>query len=275
MANPKRQRARKPASPAAVPSAAKQEQRQPIPHAAGQIDTWLQRGSYAAQVGLFVITFATLFYVVSPLYQKALLDESIAQKQLQLEKLQTSVADLYAQVRAFSVNRFTSHAGAECSGLMAPPRFSEELEEPAPQRSEYAEGILSIDPAACLSKALIESSSLEHLSLADRAFLEREVSRISHSLQTSRQDARVRFEAASTTVDENPSLIGSRSRWKEGSLVDRLLGTMSPEEEARFLRRVAVDAEQASAAQSYADRVRSLVLKLNDLEWPSSHRDGL
>ena len=67
------------------------------------IDVWLQRVSHIVQLGLFLLTLATIYFTVIPLYQKALLDEQIAEKELRLAKLEKSLDAAYRKIRASAV----------------------------------------------------------------------------------------------------------------------------------------------------------------------------
>ena len=49
-------------------------------------DKWLPRLSHFSQFGLFIFTVGTIYFTVIPLYQKALLEEAIAKKEIELRK---------------------------------------------------------------------------------------------------------------------------------------------------------------------------------------------
>lgn len=116
-------------------------------------DTWLDRLSHLSQFGLFLFTVGNIYFTVIPLYQKALLDEAIAKKEIDLieatkavtlkeaalsvaqQALQTKSTELdnatkalaqtelnvYQQQRGFEIDRFLHFVGAECSGLLIRP----------------------------------------------------------------------------------------------------------------------------------------------------------
>lgn len=52
------------------------------------IDTWLERTSQVAQVAIAAVAIFGYFYTVRPVYQKEMLTESIAEKQLEVSKLE-------------------------------------------------------------------------------------------------------------------------------------------------------------------------------------------
>jgi hypothetical protein len=66
------------------------------------LDTWLSRTANASQALLLALGVFGYFYTVLPLYQKALLDEDIAQKSLELRAKERELADLAYQVKSKS-----------------------------------------------------------------------------------------------------------------------------------------------------------------------------
>lgn len=67
---------------------------------ASRIDTLFSRASHASQVLLLVLGGVGYFYTVLPLYQKALLDEDIAKKTLELNQKTQETALLSEQIKA-------------------------------------------------------------------------------------------------------------------------------------------------------------------------------
>ncbi|MDO8776376.1 MAG: hypothetical protein Q7K57_48225, partial [Burkholderiaceae bacterium] len=116
---------------------------------ASWFDIWLPRLSHLSQFGLFLFTVATIYFTVIPLYQKALLDEAIAKKEIDLRdataavvlkegalklaqaelakntlalseaKLALEQAELktYVQKRGYDLNALVTFSGADCTGL--------------------------------------------------------------------------------------------------------------------------------------------------------------
>lgn len=81
------------------------------------LDIWLPRISHFSQFGLFVITLGSLYFVVLPVYQKSILDEAIAQKEIELKKSEKLVTESYVQLRKQAVTLFTNKAFVECKYL--------------------------------------------------------------------------------------------------------------------------------------------------------------
>ena len=99
-------------------------------HKPSSLDIWLSRGSNIAQVGLFALTLAALYYTVIPLYKTAALEEQIAQREAQLKTVENRLAatesavteakeSLYREKRGEALRRFILTVGPKCSGLFS------------------------------------------------------------------------------------------------------------------------------------------------------------
>ena len=62
----------------------------PLKHR-NRLDAWLRRLSYFAQIGLLVLAIIGYFYTVRPIYQKAVLEEEISRKTIQVHKLEGEI----------------------------------------------------------------------------------------------------------------------------------------------------------------------------------------
>lgn len=89
--------------------------RQPTAKMQGCIDTWLLRLSYIAQIGLFVFSVGTIYYTVIPLYQKSLLDEAIAKKEVELKEANRALKLTYEKARPFIARDFALRLSFGCS----------------------------------------------------------------------------------------------------------------------------------------------------------------
>ena len=75
------------------------------------IDVWLPRLSHVAQVGLFVFAIGGFYFTVLPLYQKALLEEAIAMKEVQLTAATNALDSAYSRNRTYAVREFYINRG--------------------------------------------------------------------------------------------------------------------------------------------------------------------
>lgn len=87
----------------------------------GRIDTCLTRLSHLSQVGILALAVFGYFFTVRPFYQKALLDEEVAQKALELKALSTELEQMYEEVRNRAVANVVLYAGMDCSGYLVDP----------------------------------------------------------------------------------------------------------------------------------------------------------
>lgn len=83
-----------------------------------RIDVWLQRSSYISQALMTAVTLAGLYFVVLPVYQKEVLTESIARKELELSSLQTRMDDLYDAHKYQNLRIFLSGLPVICSTML-------------------------------------------------------------------------------------------------------------------------------------------------------------
>lgn len=223
-------------------------------------DVWLSRASHIAQFGLFLLTAGTIYFTVIPLYQKALLDEQIARRELELKKVQERLDLAYVRIREFAVRTYIFHAGAECSGLLLSNDESQ-------QASDFPERVLAIAPKECLESGL-RSAALTELRREDLETLRSEVLRIGAELEVARQEALVRLAAAEEDVSKVP--IGP----PEGHLVSRLAEQLvvgeSSAARTRLLAQIAIVERRSSISQNYGDALRSKVSSLGGITWPET-----
>lgn len=86
-----------------------------------KIDIYLGRLSHLVQLGLFLVTLWTLYYTVVPLYKSAQIEESLAQKELELQKIQQKAERVEFKLRQQEVHNFAIRA-SNCVGI--PDAFS-------------------------------------------------------------------------------------------------------------------------------------------------------
>lgn len=229
------------------------------------LDVWLQRIGIISQIGLFLFTIGTIYFTVIPLYQKALLDEQIARKQIEMEKLTIALDSAYVKIRSSVVSTYVTRAGAECSGLMISPSASIDEDQ------GYSAAILEIKPEECLSRELT-SVQVKELRPDDLALLRSEVIGIGRVLEELRQKALARMTEPAQTAQVDPHKIptGPTAR----AITEALLKGESAEFQKKLLAQITFDHERANVAEQYGNSVRSQVLTLKSIEWPhAKHTD--
>lgn len=240
----------------------------PIPLSVGThwLDVWLPRTSHLSQFGLFAITIGSLYFTVLPLYQKALLEEAIARKEVELAASERSLQQSYARVRAFAVKEFIFSMGAKCSGLLISlPELRAPNEEP-PLRLPKAEQILKIDAGACVTEEFKKAQSLKELRLADAQILTSQIEQISAGLKARQQAAWETYVSIPKRAKADPLILKPLGPFSEHMFA--LLSKSQPREwiEAnRFSQ--AVEETQSAVARDYSANIREQIATLGSIEW--------
>lgn len=80
-----------------------------------KIDSYLNRASQASQIVLVVFAIFGYFYTVRPIYQKEILSEDIAKKEVEYKQLQKKERDLYIHLKKEYIKKFFTGMMFECS----------------------------------------------------------------------------------------------------------------------------------------------------------------
>jgi len=233
------------------------------------LDVWLPRISHFSQFGLFAVTIGGFYFTVLPLYQKAVLEEAIARKEVELAASEKSLEQSYVRLRGFSIKEFVVSTGAECSSLMIPPRALRALDEKAPPGPSEAEEILSINAGACLREKFQNSKTLKELRPADLQTLATHIELIAADLTAKREAARKEFESIPQKAKANPSILRPL-----GAFSERMLAFMSKSQPPAWIEAsrfsLAVKETQSAAVREYDSYVRSQVATLRSINWDAS-----
>ncbi len=229
-------------------------------------DVWLPRLSHVAQFGLFVFMLGSLYFTVIPLYQKALLDEAIAKKEVELTTITKTVDHLYLGIRRYVVRDFYIQAMPACGSLFAINKSQNGKEEPSESKQTRAEIIYAIDMPVCFNKLLGETKSLNELRDADRQVFGQAVVQMASDLVKKRSLSMAKYKAAPSDVIEKDLYSLPRDsfrvraleqieKWKGGA-IDR---------DAR--RKLAAAIAQDKIVSDYEGSIRDGVLALKDAKW--------
>lgn len=230
------------------------------------LDVWLPRISHFSQFGLFAITIGSLYFTVLPLYQKAVLEEAIARKEVELAASEKSLEQSYSRVRGFAVKEFVFSTGAECSGLMLPPRALQALgEKPLPRPTE-AEEILNINASECLKAAFQKASNLKQLRSNDLQTIHFNIERIATDLKLKRDAAWQEYESIPERAKTDPLILKPLGSYSERMLTF-LSKTQSPSQVDATRFSIAVKETQATVARQYAANIRNQIASLRSIEW--------
>lgn len=128
-----------------------------------KIDTWLSRISSVSQAAVVLLTAAGFWFTVLPLYQKALLEEAIARKELEYKEVAAAMDRVYGRLRYAAVKDFVFYAGSNCSGLLLPPPTLYLIGQSSPDKRPHAQQILEIGARDCLVGSLEKYRGLADL----------------------------------------------------------------------------------------------------------------
>jgi len=242
-----------------------------------RLDLWLVRSGYIAQVGVLVATILGFYFTVIPLYQKAALDELIAQRERDLRTAQIDIQkakrEAYEQYRQNFMQRFSVAAAERCSGSRA--SFSQpDLGKSPDQRHEDSIRI-DINAAACLDAALLEQKAGEVLTGSDLAFLKALLVDTGKSLETKRIAALSDIAQLPEKSRLNPSVLRPLGEFSARAydFEDRVAAALKrpiSQEVAKSRLNLQVKQTQAAIAREYRQHCFSSILgALRRLSWPA------
>ncbi len=231
-----------------------------------QLDVWLQRLSHFSQFGLFLFTIWAIYFTVIPLYQKALLDEAIAKKEVELKEAGAALERAYVRVKATILKDFVFIAGAECSGLLDLPKPSLPLlREPSSARLPFAEKLFALDVPACLTRAAEESASLKDLRPEDRKLFDQKLLTLSEELSNLRKRAMAEHNEVPKRAAANPKALPPPDG-VTGQMLEFLAKRKSPEVHQRHILEATIEGEQSRIGTTYASMIRLKIATLRSIE---------
>lgn len=225
------------------------------------LDVWLPRFSNLAQVVLLLLTAGSLYFTVLPLYQKALLDEAIAKKEVELKAASAVLESKYVQIRRFTMREYIQVTGPDCMDMLRKIPQS-------PNEARAPDITLTLDIKQCLLKHESETRSLSELRPADREFLRQHLSLLGEKLSKYQTDARLAVEQAEQDVNsDNIDELASKRVF--ASRLNGILSKIaSPQQIADFKRRSAVDELKWQRTEKYRNSVSAELFGLLKLNWP-------
>ena len=159
-----------------------------------QPDLWLNRLSSFSQFGLLIIAIIGYFYTVVPLYQKSVLDEEIAKKEIELIEMQKKLDENYAQLRKLLTGQFIFFVGLECTGM---PKKALNFQS-ANLETElllHLSNRLKNNGLTCLQNELGKSTRLlQTLKNEDYKLFSNEIDKVGNQIELRRKSAIAEFE---------------------------------------------------------------------------------
>ncbi|MYN06570.1 hypothetical protein [Pseudoduganella aquatica] len=227
------------------------------------LDTWLQRLSALAQVGLALFTIATIYTTVIPLYQKAVLDEAIAKKEIELKTATAALETKYIKLRQFAVRDYVQFTVPGCVGMLR--KIPENADEPIPPDTT-----LTLNIKQCIVSAESTIRSLSELRQEDRTFFREQLVLLGDRLAQRQRDAKISVASARLDVnDANIDQLAAKRVFE--SRLSRVLERMAtPQQLAEAKRRSATAELEYERTDTYRKQVSDEMFGLLKLNWPES-----
>lgn len=242
------------------------------------LDKWLRRLSHLSQFGLFLFTVGALYFTVLPLYQKALLDEAIARKEVELKQANEDLEKSYVGLRVSVIREYILFSGFDCSGMWDSDETGSNSSNGG---STVAGRIFGVNVHTCLEKMLKTKEVASNLRHTDYEFLVNQIQLLSGRLSVKLQKAMVEHdsipERARVDPESIPPLTGIAAKYldlEEKFYEDlnraRISGPkLEPKvsfDKERF--KYAIAAEQNRVATEYGSAIRNELSSLKQLKWP-------
>ncbi len=231
-----------------------------------KIDLYLQRLSHITQFFLFLFTILGFYFVVLPIYQKDVLQESIAKKELELEKVNESLLQSYSTIRNYAVRRFIFLAGAECSGLLISPPILSSYRESKGELINYTEKVLNIESTKCLKELFDELDDMQLLNTIDYLYFQDKVAFISRKLDKERLILLNEYnELEKLSINK---IEGSLSDFDRETLLDLEAMGASKEKLNHYENQMIISNTRNGLSDKFSELVRNEIDGLKDLSWP-------
>lgn len=227
-----------------------------------RVDLWLQRISYFSQFGLFLITICSLYFVVIPLYQKEVLAEVIARKEIELKQLNTSLEKSYSELRSYYVSNFIRHASIKCTGLDINP---EEIRT----RGKETPIALTRKISECLIEPLYASKDIKRLRQKDIETINSEVVALEKTLKNEQTSALEAYKAIPNKAKTDKSILQPiESNSFSGEMLEIFTKIGRPKSEFdNYKMEISIDITQRKVAGDYVNSVMAKISELHDINW--------
>jgi len=206
------------------------------------------------------------FYTVIPLYQKAMLDEEIAKKELELKATRKALVESYSKLRRYVIKSFVFSAGAQCTGLLIPPLGPEASRE---ERNAERRAVLTHEVPPCLLTQLDKTPEVDSLKKSDRAFLVKQLNLIGQESEKLRKSALEEYDTLRSRVNADLNLLQPPSA---ESFTSRLLKELDPylssQVSAELSRMSQINSALLAITLHYEHQLQQQILTINKLQWP-------
>lgn len=224
------------------------------------IDIWLPRLSHFAQFGLFLFTLAISYFTVLPLYQKAVLEEAIAKKEVELGALNKSLESIYGKIRTYVMRDFYM-TSIRCTGLLGRSTMKQ-----SEIRATFEEEILSRDVPACLLEIAQASVEIKDLTEKDQQTFYAALKKMSDELVARRNQLHTDYQLVSKKIPDSDidNLPRDSHTVQAQENIERWSGGTR---DMAARRKIAEDLARKKIADEYLRLIRDGVHSLEKIEW--------
>ena len=229
----------------------------------GCLDTWLQRLSHIAQVGLFIFSVGTIYYTVIPLYQKSLLDEAIAQKEVELKEANKALRATYEKARPFIARDFALRLSFECSP------FGQQANERRNSKTERSESkrFFDYEVLSCIQQLVATENGIGQLFPADKEALKSLALRVGESIERLKQEELEKLNSVGARAIKDPESLPP-----PGQFMQQYLDFASRFESPQKLEKVRLESrikeEKSRIALEYQSEAQKAILRVQEIQWP-------
>jgi hypothetical protein len=218
-----------------------------------RFDLYLARVSNIVQVGLFVVALCTIYYTVIPLYKSAQIEESLAKKEIEYQKLTEKVDNLYVKNRNWKVHDL-SLVLVECAGW-----------DSVIHQESYSFSWDS-DMVGCL-QAKRNGYDLSDIELNDVKRIDDKLNDISIKVLAARSGFQEKYSSYESDLRKNPLLApASAPMDEEIDSLGRSLGLAEKEIQKRKFESNVMRG-QSEIVNAFLRHVTDVIMTLRDIEW--------
>ncbi len=229
-------------------------------------DIWLQRISYASQTGLFILTAVTLYFTVLPLYQKALLDEAIAKKEIELKLANEEIDKAYFQLSKYILNSFVLEMH-QCSGAMLIVKLIDTESSLIEIDAAEAE-LFDFDVKNCFQNKIQKSKNLELLKDSDKEYIIKNTLAIGDKINNARLLSKNEYVTVLDRATNDPESLSSELGYFHQRFRDIAPHlSISPQEIATRTLESKIIAEKSKIVSNYLNNNSKEINSLRELKF--------
>lgn len=236
-----------------------------LPSAQSSLDKWFLRAVQSATILGVAVAIFGYFYTVRPIYQKALLDEAIAKKEIELKNANYELKTSYERLKGHAIANFILNSGS-CSVYTLTHQFEPDFRISS-LRGNDIDSFFSKNILSCLRQAASSTPDLVFLQKRDSDAVNNEIERIGLKLDEERLLMLAEIDNFRLRARRDPSFLektlkattreGGKPMWekelKDMKAIEEAIGEL----QEPFLKRI-------------SDRITNEVNSLDNFSWPET-----